>query len=111
MLRTVPSKSTIFSLGLQDRAVDPGTARANYDQDWLNYQHQIGLRHHRTRKNRTDGAASSQHVPFRDLFLLVYPITFTLKLFLATREHSAEDVEKMYAACAFANRTYYPLVR
>ncbi len=26
-----------------------------YDQDWLNYQHEIALRHHSTKKNHTDG--------------------------------------------------------
>jgi hypothetical protein len=74
------------------------TARAEYDQKWLDYQHEIGLRHHRTKKNRTDGAASTEIVPFRELFLLVFPVTFTLKPFLAKKGHSAEDVEKMYAA-------------
>jgi hypothetical protein len=74
------------------------TARAEYDQKWLDYQHEIGLRHHRTKKNRTDGAASTGIVPFRDLFLLVFPVTFTLRPFLAKKGHPAEDVEKMYAA-------------
>jgi hypothetical protein len=74
------------------------TARAEYDQKWLDYQHEIGLRHHRTKKNRTDGAPSTEIVPFRDLFLLVFPVTFTLKPFLAKKGHSGEDVEKMYAA-------------
>jgi hypothetical protein len=74
------------------------TTRAEYDQMWLDYQHEIGLRHHRTKKNRTDGAASTGIVPFRDLFLLVFPVTFTLKPFLAKKGHPAEDVEKMYAA-------------
>lgn len=74
------------------------TARAEYDQAWLDYQHEIGLRHHRTKKNRTDGAASTAIVPFRDLFLLIFPVTVTLKPFLAKKGHSAEDVEKMYAA-------------
>ncbi|AYC32125.1 protogloblin ApPgb [Pseudomonas cavernae] len=74
------------------------TARAEYDQRWLDYQHEIGLRHHRSKKNRTDGAAASAIVPFRDLFLLIYPITFTLRPFLAKAGHSAEDVEKMHAA-------------
>jgi len=49
------------------------TARAEYDQRWLDYQHEIGMRHHRTKKNRTDGAASTSHVPFRDLFALIFP--------------------------------------
>lgn len=74
------------------------TSRAEYDQKWLDYQHEIGLRHHRAKKNRTDGAASTAIVPFRDLFLLIFPVTFTLRPFLAKKGHSAEDVEKMYAA-------------
>lgn len=74
------------------------TARAVYDQKWLDYQHEIGLRHHRTKKNRTDGAPSTDHVPFRDLFALVFPVTVTLKPFLGKKGHSGEDVEGMHAA-------------
>ena len=74
------------------------TARAAYDQKWLDYQHEIGLRHHRKKKNLTDGAASTDIVPFRDMFLLVFPITFTLKPFLAKKGHPAEEVDKMHAA-------------
>jgi hypothetical protein len=74
------------------------TARAEYDQTWLDWQHEIGLRHHRAKKNQTDGVPSTDLVPFRSLFLLVFPVTFTLKPFLAKGGHSAEDVEKMYAA-------------
>lgn len=74
------------------------TSRAEYDQAWLDYQHEIGLRHHRTKKNQTDGAPSTAIVPFRDLFALVFPVTITLKPFLAKKGHSADDVEKMYAA-------------
>ena len=74
------------------------TARAEYDQRWLDYQHEIGLRHHRSKKNRTDGAASTAIVPFRDLFVLIFPVTFTLKPFLAKKGHPAEAVDKMHAA-------------
>lgn len=74
------------------------TARAEYDQTWLDYQHEIGLRHHRAKKNRTDGVASTAIVPFRDLFLLIVPVTFTLKPFLASKGHTADEVEKMHAA-------------
>jgi hypothetical protein len=49
-------------------------------------------------KNRADSAASTDHVSFRNLFLLVFPVTFTLKPFLEKKGHSAEDIEKMYAA-------------
>lgn len=74
------------------------TARAEYGQEWLDYQHEIALRHHRKKKNRTDGAISTDIVPFRTLFLLIFPVTFTLKPFLAKKGHSTEDVEKMHAA-------------
>ena len=74
------------------------TSRAEYDQAWIDYQHEIGLRHHRLKKNRTDDAASTAIVPFRDLFPMIFPVTFTLRPFLAKQGHSAEDVEKMYAA-------------
>jgi hypothetical protein len=74
------------------------TARAEYDQRWLDYQHEIGLRHHRAKKNTTDGASSTDLVPFRHLFALVFPVTFTLRPFLEKKGHSPEDVEKMHAA-------------
>lgn len=74
------------------------TARAEYDQSWLDYQHEIGLRHHRAKKNQTDGAASTALVPFRDLFLLVVPVTTTLKPFLASQGHDEAEVAAMHAA-------------
>jgi hypothetical protein len=74
------------------------TARAEYDQAWLDYQHEIGLRHHRVKKNQTDNARAAAHVPFRDLFALVFPITWTLRPFLARKGHSAAEVEAMHAA-------------
>ena len=74
------------------------TARANYDQAWLDYQHEIGLRHHRSKKNRTDSAPSTAVVPFRDLFALVFPVTFTLRPFLASKGATGSEVEAMYAA-------------
>jgi hypothetical protein len=74
------------------------TSRAQLDQRWLDYQHEIGLRHHRAKKNSTDRAPSTAIVPFRDLFALIFPVTFTLRPFLAKAGHSSEDVEKMAAA-------------
>jgi hypothetical protein len=74
------------------------TANANYDQAWLDYQHEIGLRHHRSKKNRTDGAAAVEHVSFRYLPALLVPITTTLKPFLAKKGAAASEVETMHAA-------------
>lgn len=75
------------------------TARAEYDQRWLDYQHEIALRHHRTKKNRTDGVdGGAPIVPFRDLFLLLFPVTHTLRPFLAAKGHPAEVVDRMHQA-------------
>lgn len=74
------------------------TASANYDQVWLDYQHEIGLRHHRTKKNQTDRVSSTAVVPFRYLFALVVPVTTTLKPFLAAKGHSPAEVDRMHAA-------------
>ncbi len=74
------------------------TAEAKYDQKWLDYQYEIGLRHHRAKKNKTDGANASEIVPLRYILAVFYPITATLKPFLSKKGHSAEDVEKMHQA-------------
>jgi len=74
------------------------TADANYDQDWLDYQYEIGLRHTTPRKNKTDRADSVPLVNFRYLSALTIPVTTTLKPFLAKKGASAADVEKMHAA-------------
>jgi hypothetical protein len=74
------------------------TADANYDQAWLDYQYEIGLRHTSPKKNKTDKADSVPSVNFRYLSALTIPITTTLKPFLAKKGASAADVEKMHAA-------------
>ena len=43
------------------------TARAEYDEAWLDYQHEIGLRHHRSRKNVTDGVQAADRALPRSL--------------------------------------------
>jgi hypothetical protein len=74
------------------------TAGANYDQAWLDYQYEIGLRHTTAKKNKTDKADSVPLVNFRYLSALTIPVTTTLKPFLAKKGASAADVEKMHAA-------------
>ncbi|WP_255436760.1 protoglobin domain-containing protein [Rhodanobacter sp. PCA2] len=74
------------------------TASANYDQAWLDYQYEIGLRHTSPKKNSTDHADSVPLVHFRYIPALTIPVTTTLKPFLAKKGASAEDVEKMQAA-------------
>lgn len=74
------------------------TARADYDQQWLNWQFEIGRRHHRTGKNRTDNADAVDHIPYRFLPALIVPITTTLRPFLAKSEASVQEVEQMHSA-------------
>jgi hypothetical protein len=74
------------------------TADANYDQAWLDYQYEIGLRHTAAKKNQTDKADSVPLVNFRYLSALTIPVTTTLRPFLAKKGASAADVEKMHAA-------------
>lgn len=74
------------------------TADANYNQAWLDYQYEIGLRHTAPKKNQTDKADSVPSVNFRYLSALTIPVTTTLKPFLANKGASAADVEKMHAA-------------
>jgi hypothetical protein len=74
------------------------TCTRPYDQTWLNYQHEIGLRHHRTKKNQTDGVDAVPNIGLRYLIAFIYPITATMKPFLAKKGHSDEDVEKMHQA-------------
>jgi Protoglobin len=69
-----------------------------YDQAWLDYQYEIALRHHRTKKNETDRIESVDNISSRYIVAFVYPITATIKPFLAAKGHSADDVDKMYQA-------------
>jgi hypothetical protein len=74
------------------------TCNRPYDQAWLNYAHEIGLRHHRSKKNQTDGVNSVSHINHRYMVAFIYPITATIKPFLAKKGHNPEEVEKMHQA-------------
>ena len=74
------------------------TSDANYDQDWLNYQYEIGLRHHRIKKNKTDNAKAVSHIPARYVIALTYPVTATLKPFLERSDYSEDEVNAMQQA-------------
>jgi hypothetical protein len=74
------------------------TCRADYDAAWLAYQDEIGKRHHRMGKNKTDGVAAAAHIPMSQLLALAIPISVTIKPFLAKTGASSEKVEAMHAA-------------
>lgn len=69
-----------------------------FDQEWLDYQHEIALRHHSTKKNKTDEVDSVPIIHYRYLTAFVYPITATIKGFLANKGHDQATVDKMHDA-------------
>jgi hypothetical protein len=76
------------------------TCNRPYDEVWLAYQYEIGLRHNEAKKNQTDGVDSVPNIPLRYVIAFIYPITATIKPFLAKRGHSPEDVDRMHQAWA-----------
>lgn len=74
------------------------TCYREYDQDWLNYQYEIGLRHTRIKKNRTDNVDAVPEISYRYVIAFIFPITATIKPFLTKKGHSEGDVEKMHTA-------------
>ena len=80
-------------------ATDADPFEREYGQDWLDYQHEIGLRHHRAKENVTDGfAESAAHVPFRWLVPLVYPMAQTIRPFLHDAGAAAEEADAIAVA-------------
>jgi hypothetical protein len=69
-----------------------------YDQDWLDYQQEIALRHTSEKKNATDGVQSTPYVPLRDIIGFTAVINETVKPFLASKGHSSEEVNNMHNA-------------
>lgn len=74
------------------------TCRADYDDAWLAWQDEIGRRHHRIGKNKTDAVSAAAHIPMRYVLALAIPISVTMKPFLAKKGHPAAEVDAMHAA-------------
>ncbi len=69
-----------------------------YDQDWLNYQHEIGLRHMSAKKNKTDNADAAPSIPMRYVIAFTAVINDSIKPFMAKNGHSLGVIEKMHKA-------------
>jgi hypothetical protein len=87
-----------------------------FDQSWLNYQHEIALRHHRMKKNKTDEVESAPIVHYRYIIAFVYPMTATIKPLLASKGNTPEEVEAMHqawfkAVLLTATLLSYPYIR
>jgi hypothetical protein len=67
------------------------------DRDWLDYQHEIGLRHTAARKNMTDGADSAPSIPMRYVLAFAAVVVATARQFLA-RDAQGERLDRLHAA-------------
>ena len=74
------------------------TCEREYDQAWLDYQHEVALRHHSAKKNQTDGVNAAPIVPLRYMVAFVYPITATIRPFLEKKGHTKDQVDRMHEA-------------
>jgi Protoglobin len=74
------------------------TARAEYDQAWLDYQYEIGLRHHRAKKNVTDHSHTETHIRGRDVIGFAAATVAPMRPYLEKGGHSAETVQRMQDA-------------
>jgi Protoglobin len=92
----IPEYLAASNLRFQQWILD--TCLRPYDQDWLDYQNEIALRHTSQKKNKTDGVQSTPYVPLRDVLAFIAVMNETIKPYLAAEGHSAEDVEKMHRA-------------
>jgi len=84
--------------GLRFRQWILDTCFRRYDQDWLNYQQEIALRHTSVKKNQTDYVESAPHIPLRYVIAFTAVINDAVKPFLAAKGHSPDDVERMHRA-------------
>lgn len=92
----IPAYLAQSNLRFQQWILD--TCLRPYDQDWLNYQQEIALRHTSLKKNQVDAVRSTPFVPYHDIVAFVAVINDTIKPYLASKGHSQDEVEGMHAA-------------
>jgi len=92
----IPEYLAASNLRFEQWIVD--TCMRPYDQDWLNYQQEIALRHTSAKKNKTDQVRSTSCVPLEDVIAFVAVMNQTIKPFLAAKGHSQEEVSRMHLA-------------
>lgn len=104
----------IVSFAGADGSADPdylGAVRARFaqwivdtcardrDQQWLDYQHEIALRHTAAKKNLTDGVSTTaSEINLRYIIAFIVPLTATTRPFLAEQLADADEMEAMYQA-------------
>jgi hypothetical protein len=68
-----------------------------HDQDWLNYQQEIGLRHTPAKKNKTDSADTPPLVPFRYLLGFI-PVVLPIREFFKDAIQDEAELNKIQEA-------------
>jgi len=68
-----------------------------HDRDWLNYQHEIGLRHTPAKKNMTDGVQTPSLVPFRYLLGFI-PVVLPVREFFADAIPDETELKRLQDA-------------
>lgn len=74
------------------------TCHRDWDQAWLDYQHEIARRHTYDAKNRTDDVTSTPHIPLRLLVAFIVPITATVRPFLERADATTAEVDATHDA-------------
>jgi hypothetical protein len=69
-----------------------------FDQAWLDYQDEIGLRHTPAKKNLTDRAKTPPVVPLRFLIGFIAPVIGSLSPLLRAEGWPADEAERLQAA-------------
>jgi hypothetical protein len=69
-----------------------------HDQDWLNYQEEIGQRHTPAKKNSTDHAQTKPVVSLRYLIAFSAIAVTTIRQFFEESGRGQEEVQKMHDA-------------
>jgi hypothetical protein len=69
-----------------------------HDQDWLNYQEEIGKRHTPAKKNKTDAAHTPPVVPLRYTIGFAAVVITSVRSFLLSSGRSEEELQRMQDA-------------
>ena len=69
-----------------------------FDQAWLDYQQEIGLRHTPEKKNATDRAETPPLVPLRYLLVFMVPVTQAVRPLLQKSGLSADEINQIQVA-------------
>jgi Protoglobin len=74
------------------------TCERDHDQEWLDYQEEIGRRHTPAKKNQTDGAHTPAVVPLRYLIAFSAVVSTTIRPFLEESRYSTSEIQHVQDA-------------